>query len=206
VKERAFWYPRLFRRTLGSMPPPFDQMAQRNPLLGTLRADMQRQKQMEEYGHGFLHAVAAAAGYGYEPTRPDMDSIDAAIYSVGPDDTKRRPRVELQLKCTTQFPTVDLATDIRFRLSAKNYRDLRVPELLVPRILVVLLMPTQPDEWIESSAEQSCLQRRAMWCSLRGFPESDNSATVTILLPGGQQMTPDAVRSMMTRIDEGGLP
>lgn len=112
------------------------------------------------------------------------------------------PRLELQLKCTS--------TDIldgrraRFPLPIKNYNDLRISSL-VPRILVVVLVPKSLDDWLRHSETEMCLRRCGYWVSLREQPETQNLTAVTVELPRSNQFTVESITSVMNRISQGGL-
>ena len=62
----------------------------------------------------------------------------------------KRPRIEFQLKATSQ--DVLKADHVAFPLPIKNYDDLRV-ETITARILIVLVMPENEIEWLECSQD-----------------------------------------------------
>ncbi len=65
----------------------------------------------------------------------DRDSVDLRIQASGP----QRPALELQLKATVDLGPPQTG-ELRFRLSIKNYDDLRTATQ-TPRLLVVLELP-----------------------------------------------------------------
>lgn len=105
---------------------------------------------------------------------------------------------------TTAEPVADGNEPIRYRLKVKNYTDLTLTELLTPRILVLVILPTSPDDWLTLTAEQVVLKRCAYWVSLAGKPARDNATTVTVTIPRTNLLTPEAVRKMMAKIDAAG--
>jgi hypothetical protein len=78
--------------------------------------------------------------------------------------------------------------------------------LHVPHILVVLCVPTDLDQWLHETAEQTALRRVAYWRSLRGEPMVPNDTTKTVHLPRVQRFTVAALKAIMTRIGEGAPP
>jgi Domain of unknown function (DUF4365) len=78
--------------------------------------------------------------------------------------------------------------------------------VLVPRILVVVLVPDCLEDWLQQSEAEMCMRNCAYWMSLRGMPETQNTATVTVALPRSNQFTVQALKSMIQRISEGNLP
>jgi len=108
----------------------------------------------------------------------------------------------MQLKSTTN-PAGE--SHIAFSLKRKNYDDLRVVDVIVPRILVVVIMPAEVDAWLEQSNEALLLRCVGYWRSLRGEPERDQQ-NITVHIPRSQLFTAESLEDMMSRIAEGELP
>jgi hypothetical protein len=163
-------------------------------------------QQKEQFSRAYVRAVAAAAGYGVAEPQVDDDSIDCTICSRGRLGKIHSPKVDLQLKCTTDQPgTMRLA----HRLKIKNFDDLRDTDVLVPRILVVLCVPTDVIRWLEHSEDHLVLRRCAFWVSLRGEPPCASRARepdVTVHLPCAQRFSVEQLEAMMTRVSAGELP
>ena len=87
----------------------------------------------------------------------------------------------------------------------KNYRDLIINSQ-VPRLLVVVLVPENLENWLQQSEDEMCMRYGAYWVSLRGQPERLNTANVTVELPRSNQFTVEALKSIMQRLSQGGLP
>ena len=137
-----------------------------------------------------MYMLAAGAGYTVSQPDIDRDSIDLTVAAGG----RMRPKLDIQLKATINLaPSADGFT---FPLSIKNYDDLRAPTQ-TPRILVILDMPRQENDWIEVSLEELVLRRAAYWSSLRKFPESDNKTTVTIQIPNSNVFDVVGLRALM---------
>ena len=91
-------------------------------------------------------------------------------------------------------------------LERKNYDDLRVEDPLVPRILIVVLVPSQIADWLDHHESHLELRRCGYWLSLRGLPASNNAKSQTVRLPRAQRFDVAALRGMMQRIGDGGHP
>lgn len=91
-------------------------------------------------------------------------------------------------------------------MEIKNYDDLRTEDLLVPRILIVVMVPQAVSEWLRHSEEELALRHCGYWVSLRGEPPVQNRETITVSLPRSQQLTPEAVQQIMKRINDGEAP
>ena len=159
--------------------------------------------QKEQFSRAYVQAVVAVAGYTWAQPFPDNDSIDLMLSAKGGSGTARRPRVDLQLKChAAETPT---GSSFSFPLKIKNYDDLRV-DTIVPRILVVLLVPSSPTDWLTYSEQELSLRRAAYWVSLRSQPTRTNKTKVTVPIPRHQHFDVDGLRGIMHRINSGGQP
>jgi len=56
------------------------------------------------------------------------------------------------------------------------------------------------------SEEELCMRYCGYWVSLRGMPETPNTATVTVTLPRVNLFTPNALQFIMQLIGEGYKP
>jgi hypothetical protein len=157
-------------------------------------------EQKQQLSIAYVHAIAASAGFACERPVVDDDSVDVMIAAQGKvHDTSvlRSPRIEVQLKATSQDVLAE--EHLPYPLPIKNYNDLR-NETAVPRLLVVLLLPPNPTEWLEQSEEQMISRRCAYYLSLLGQPDSSNTTTVTVRLPRTQCLTATNLREMMERV------
>jgi hypothetical protein len=161
-------------------------------------------QRQEQFSKAYVQAVAATAGYSCTTPVVDDDSVDVTIASKSSKGTIRSPRVEAQIKSWTTPLTV--GEEWRYPLKIKNYDDLRVENVLVPRILVLVLVPADLDEWVELSHDETMIRNCGYWASLRGMGPTMNEATVTVPVPRAQQLTVAAVESIMDRVGAGGLP
>ena len=149
---------------------------------------------MEQLSLAYIRAVAADAGY--QVTRPelDTDSVDGILMT----DSGRRARIEFQAKATAR--DVVRESHIHFPLSVKNYNDLRV-ETINPRILIVLIMPKETQEWINQTIDELCLRHCAYWMSLRGQPATLNTDNITIRLPLTNMLNCNQLAGMMKKTE-----
>lgn len=163
--------------------------------------------QKEQFSRAYVQAVAAVAGYAWYVPSVDDDSVDMGIAERGGRGTVRSPRLELQLKC--HAATTPDGEQLSFPLKMKNYDDLREVDVQVPRILIIVLVPDSPVEWLTSSEEEMVLRRCGYWVSLRGRGSVASAAQdprVTVHVPRSQQLNPDGLGAIMRRIGTGALP
>lgn len=160
----------------------------------------------EEFSYAYIHAVVAFSGYSIvNATRPmDNAGIDLLISAVGDGFLKRQPNLFVQVKCTAQSVIGESAID--YSLDRNTHHRLCDGETITPLILVVVCVPTDESIWLAHSEEEMILRKCGYWLSLRGETPTTNSQNVTVNIPRVQRFSPTALREMMQRINEGGMP
>jgi hypothetical protein len=158
-----------------------------------------------ELSYAYLHAVASNAGMACRPgsRHEDNNGIDAALTAWGPFNKGgylTEVDVKIQLKATIATPP-DNGQNLSYFLSGVNrYNDLRAATVDVARILVVLFLPKDANEWLSHSADELALRKCAYWQSLRGAPATVNESGATIYLPKAQMFTPQAIGELCVRL------
>jgi hypothetical protein len=158
-------------------------------------------KQQEQFSIAYIRAIAAAAGYALEEITVDEDSVDCSITQRGNEN--KFPMIEslrVQLKCTyAHKPNSEYLT---YPLSVKNYNDLR-RNCMNPRILVILHIPENFEQWIQQNDNSITLNHLSYWLSIKGMPETQNKGTVSIDIPSTQKLTIEVVRNLMNKLANG---
>ncbi len=159
---------------------------------------MHLNQRKEQFSIAYVRAVASVAGFTVHKPEVDDDSVDLALAASGDIGTIRSPRLDLQIKCSSR----DLlgADSLSFPLLLKNYDDLRPLDVMVPRILVVVLVPNRIEDWLEHSEEQMVMKHCGYWMSLRGREASNNVESITVHLPRNNAFTVQGLQEIMTRI------
>lgn len=100
----------------------------------------------EQFSFAYIQAIAAQIGLNYSKDAVDDDSVDIRLSGKGFTGGKvRNPKIEIQLKCTSQ--DVVKGDVIKYPLKLKNYNDLRGEDVAAPRYLMVLVVPEAIDNW-----------------------------------------------------------
>jgi Domain of unknown function (DUF4365) len=165
---------------------------------------MDLDQQKEQFSHAYVKAIAAVAGFAWYKPSVDDDSVDLGLSQRGGGGTIRSPRLEMQLKCAAR-ETPD-EPEFGFSIKLKNYDDLRDPRVLVPRVLVVVLVPPDPIDWLVHSEAELVARRCGYWITLRGFPASINQTGQTVQMVRRQTFSVSSLRGIMERIENGGMP
>lgn len=158
-----------------------------------------------EFSHAYVRAVAHAAGYFVQEANRvfDGDGVDLTLMGRGNGGVVRSPRLDVQLKSTAQPVAQD---PFPFDLDVKNYDELRSQVLQVPRILVVVVVPADRAFWISTTEQDLTVRHCGYWLSLRGLPESNNTATVRVHIPRSSCLHVADLQAIMARVQAGGLP
>jgi hypothetical protein len=158
-----------------------------------------------ELSYAYLHAVAAHAGMACKvgTRHEDNNGIDAVVTAWGPFEGGgylSEVTLNVQLKATISEPVRDGGHFSYFLRGARAFDDLRIEAVAIPRILVVLFLPTDAAMWLEHSSEQLALRRCAYWQSLRGAAETSNESGITVKLPITQEFNATALKKLMARL------
>lgn len=157
-----------------------------------------------EFGGAYVRAVAHAAGYFVQEASRmmDADGVDYTVFERGTRGQMRSPRVDVQLKTTQLGPD---GSALVVDLPVKNYNELRAYGYQTPRILVVVVVPSDPQDWIVATEDQLAMKRCGYWQSLRGQPDTTNTATVRVQIPRTNQFHVQQLRSLMALVSQGRL-
>lgn len=156
---------------------------------------------MAELSYAYLHTVAARAGFGCQSAGriDDAAGVDAHVRvkeKLAEDSSLWNFSFEVQLKATKQNLTENGGRFSYFFQGIDRYRRLREPGSPLPKILVVLLLPQDPEQWLSLGEDALVSRRCAYWVSLCGAPDSDNSSGTTIAIPRSQVLTVEALRQL----------
>lgn len=161
-----------------------------------------------ELSYAYLHAVVSKVGIGCEiATRhEDNRGIDVKLtcWEQFQDSYKEEIDLKVQLKATIKEPS---QTDTHFSYffhfhngSSKPYDLLCEETKHINRLLIVLFLPTNAEEWLNVHPEQLILKKCAYWVSLRGAEMSSNKSGQTVYLPKEQLLTPENLRDVFVKL------
>jgi len=154
----------------------------------------------EELSYAYVHAVASRAGFGCERPPKDRGSVDVMIRAEGgmPEDAVlQHVVIQAQLKARSQID--DTNGEFSFPLPINNYNDLRARSMAA-RLLVVFVMPDDPEKWLTVDRETLIARRCAYWCNLKGEPEVENETSRTVRIRTANRFTPAGLRALMTKL------
>lgn len=159
---------------------------------------------MAKLSYAYLHAVAARAGFGCKVGNriDDNSGVDCEVRvdeRMSPDSSLWNFLIEVQLKATRQPARAVKGRYSYFFHGIKRYNTLREPGSPLSKLLVVLFLPAEPEQWLKLDEKCLIARRCAYWVSLKGAPLSENDTGQTVYLPKNQVLSVEGLRGIATR-------
>ncbi|MCA9711466.1 MAG: DUF4365 domain-containing protein [Myxococcales bacterium] len=161
---------------------------------------MTPKQQREELSKAYVHAVAGQCGFKLGTWSQDDDCLDVTIGAAGilGGGTLAGPKPDLQLKASTEQGH-DHGPHIAWSLSRAHYDKLR-SRSMVPRLLVVLMLPEKLEHAVEHTIEHLLVRRCAYWTSLQGQDAIEGGAnSTTVHIDKSRVFSPSALAELMER-------
>jgi hypothetical protein len=156
----------------------------------------------ERLSIAYATAVAARAGCELTEVRVDRNGIDATIRAI----RGTRVKIDVQLKATATIDLDQLGDDqFPFDLEVEAYNALRSTQIQAPQLLVVLILPKDPAQWLQGDETSLAFRRCAYWSNLYGRPPVDNESTIRVYLARAQTFHPESLRDLMNSAHEKAL-
>lgn len=164
-----------------------------------------------ELSYAYVHAVAAKAGMACQCAERSSDNngIDAKLSAWGPfaDSYLMEVDLKIQLKATVSLGLHAAGTHWSYFFDGvTQYDDLRSLAVATPRVLVVLRLPKDPEQWLECGDDALLLRHSAYWVSLRSAPATANASGVTLYIPKFQRFGPESLREIVKKVAVRDIP
>ena len=159
----------------------------------------------EGLSRAYVQATAARAGVNIGGTQLDY-GIDGTFCQVQIRNKRRFEsgfKIDYQLKASTNWKLE--GDQVAYDLEAKTYNDIISRSAVgraAPLILILLCLPQDPSEWLESDEDRLLMRRCCYWVRLSGT-QTTNVATVRIRIPRVQILTPDSLNILLTQVERG---
>jgi uncharacterized protein DUF4365 len=157
----------------------------------------------EALSRAYIQAVAARCGMS--SSTHDFDyGLDVTLHELTQQGQRVVPsgyRLDIQAKSTVNAE-MD-SESVRYDLKARNYGWLREPNVPVPRILVLLVLPKSEDAWTTQDEDAFVLRRCAYWTSLRCACAKSNETKIRVPLKRSDVFSVETLPGIMQRIRKG---
>lgn len=158
---------------------------------------MDLSQRKEQWSQVYLRAVATAAGFALHEPTVDDDSVDFTIAGKAGLGMPRPPRIDVQLKGTSDYSC--RKDHFVYGLKRKNYDDLRYLPLLAPRLLIVVLIPSDEPSWLRHDEQELAIRRCGYWVSLAGSGDATQRVRVPVKVPYSNLLSVSSLQELMRR-------
>lgn len=158
-----------------------------------------RNLRMEALCRGYVQVVAGRSGMTCSSRDLDF-GMDLTIHDIrkrGRRISESGYQIDVQAKSTTILRAT--GTDVVCDLPVSNYDDLRDEDVIIPRLLILLVLPRDESEWVLQTEEHLQLHHGAYWLSLMGWPHRTNRGSVRVRVPRMNLFTSDALMTLMDK-------
>ncbi len=165
-----------------------------------------RNLRQEALCRAYVRAIAARAGLICGTTENDLgfDLFLRSVEAHGHQLWDSGPQLDVQLKSTARAAVREDA--VAYDLEVRAYNILRQQNAARPRILVVLVLPEDENDWSSQTEDALILRRCAYWMSLRGAVATASQTTCRVAIPRGNVFSVESVQVLMDRVREGEWP
>lgn len=148
----------------------------------------------------YLEIVIHQAGCNKTSPKPEEDvGIDYHLRLPTQKDRIGRPVLDIQLKSVREHKLRGKGDQIVYDCPAQNYNDLISTDDTIPRILVLVIMPTDLDTWVSITEEELAMKLKAYYLSLRGEKESKNSDSQKVDIPKKNIFNVDTLKQIIAK-------
>lgn len=137
--------------------------------VAAVRGSVDLSASKETLQEGMLHALAAAAGCTLASPKPDVNGIDwnITLHSRAHANVWDAT-LDVQLKCThTASPNT--TGYFSYTLENDHFEKLACTNIGKPRLLFVMLCPSDVDRWLHSGPNWTLMRHSMYWANLYGM-------------------------------------
>jgi len=160
--------------------------------------DLNHQKEL--FSTALVASVCSQSGCQWQTCAQDH-GIDLTISG---ERWEFNPKIDIQIKSTSDLSIIKEDKGvIKYRLRAKNYRDL-IKNTHTPRLLILVFVPNNPELWLTQYNKGITARHSIYWYSLRGMKDTDNDHSVTIDIPLKNKFSYNALAELMEKLNSTG--
>lgn len=154
---------------------------------------------LEALSKAYIRIVAARCGLTHSSPEPDY-GVDMSLHQVVKRDgrlVQSNSTLEIQAKSTTRAVVED--TVVKYDMQADEHNKL-CGKVSTDRILVLLVLPPEEEQWTTISEGGLILHGAAYWFSFKRRPKTKNVGSVRLDIPRENLFTVEGLRAIMERI------
>lgn len=161
----------------------------------------------EDLSRAYVQAIAAKARVNLALRERSHDyGIDGTFHQVSYRDGHRKESgfsLDFQLKASIRAAVN--GQHVAYDLDAKTFNFLverAARKNTCPAILILLVLPQDPVDWLALSEEQLVLKRCCYWTTIPRAVTS-NASSKRIIIPRSRQLTPEKLTSLIGSVANG---
>jgi len=161
---------------------------------------------MEAFQLSYIRAVAASSGCIVSVPEID-DGIDLNVTHKADSHSYLRDqvaRLEIQLKATSDYSGKQ-SEHVSITMRRDRYDYYRINNPIVHKIIVILSMPKDQQNWVSAQHQALLVRHCAYWVSIAGYPAS-SAEKPTVKASVNAIFDDVALCGIMERIGQGGKP
>lgn len=147
--------------------------------------------------------LASAAGLTVARAEPDVTGDDFTIGHKGVVGNIRHPKIDVQVKSGSR-PGADCKDGHwKYRMQAKHFNELAGTDFVLPRFLVLVIVPGHSADYATASHDVLVLKHAAFWLSLEDRQPVNRApdTKVPVDVPIDNLLTVDVLRTLMAPAD-----
>jgi hypothetical protein len=175
------------------------------PVGQVIRGAVPQTAAMEVLQIGYLYAVAAAGGCTLAPPSPDRGTDWVLTHESNSHAVDTEPVIKVQLKSTSRITPDPQGEHFSFPLKTDHFLKLAQAPVTITRLLIVMLVPGDIANWIESAPHHLFVRHRAYWANLVGQQPTGDTQT-TVQIPTRNVFDDVALCNIMRQVGSGVTP
>lgn len=163
----------------------------------------------EDLSKAYVMAIGARAGYSVDLDRPHDYTVDGTFHEIIIVENQRNESgysIDFQLKASKNCVEENDFIKYDFDSNTYNYFIRRGnSKNSTPFILILLVLPDNPKEWLNITEESLILKKACYWYKIEKQEPTPNLNSKRIFIPKNQLLTPDSLQGLFKQVKEGEL-
>lgn len=161
---------------------------------------MDRNTRQGAFGEIFVRALAVASGVTIAKSEPDVTGDDFTFGYPGTLGGISFPKVDVQVKSWSRPISDDRFWS--YPMQVKHFNNLAGNTYLLPRFLVLVVVPDEPDQYAIGEHCRLVLRHSAYWVSLRSLSRLDTTTKtkVTVKVPKTNLLTTTSLLGLLEMV------
>jgi hypothetical protein len=169
---------------------------------------MNIETKMESFSYAYIYALASQAGFTFNEEPKGVDNVGIDISIKDPDRLFNLPPSQFfgQVKCVRETKLIKKKGKLFYGIKKKHYDTLTKSQPYNTIILFILVVPDDPDQWIDLEKSGILLKHGCYWFCLQDRPISKHNhedSKENIELLEANLLTPEFFPILMQKIADG---